>query len=220
MKKIIASIAALLTLTAANALNVTYQNVQVQEGQVITLKPENFEHIEIPGILNRWEARADFAVASPVTLYAEAPNDVIQICGAGSCYTSTKSGDVYVYNQTNVGNFDVETSFSNVDVLPEEVSTVKVKLSSGSDVLNFSVVFDTRVAGVSGIDADSDYVVAGDNQIVYSLSAPATVEVYSLGGAALISAEVDGEGAVDLSTLPAGVYLYRAGAVTGKIAVK
>ena len=85
-----------------------------------------------------------------------------------------------------------------------------------SDMLAFTVKFDTKPAGLETA-VKASY---RNNVLTYSLDAPATLAVYSITGAVALNRTVSGNGSVDFSTLPKGIYVYTLGGKANKVLVK
>ena len=87
------------------------------------------------------------------------------------------------------------------------------------DVLGFYIDVNTTRAGISNIDAT--HVASFRNNVLsYNLQPPATLAVYSITGASVINRTVSGNGTVDFSILPRGIYIYTLGGKATKVLVR
>lgn len=89
-------------------------------------------------------------------------------------------------------------------------------------IYSFTLVFDSNyTAGIDNVAGDGSYVnlVAG-NILEYNVANGTKLDIYSLNGATVIERTVNGHGSLSLDRLAPGVYLYKAGELTGKVLVK
>lgn len=88
-----------------------------------------------------------------------------------------------------------------------------------------TITFSTRsaeeVGGVDNVAVNGEYVrLESGNSLSYNVNGNGRLEVYSILGTRLVDRAVSGNGSLDLSGLGRGVYIYRAGRISGKIVVK
>lgn len=107
------------------------------------------------------------------------------------------------------------------NVIPEKTSvdvTVTVKLRQR---FHFTLVFDGNTAGIDNVEGDGNFVnLAAGNILEYNVPEGTKLDVYSINGATVLERTVNGHGSLSLDRLAPGVYLYKAGALSGKVLVK
>ena len=87
--------------------------------------------------------------------------------------------------------------------------------------INFSNRSAEEVGGVDNVAVNGEFVrLEGGNSLSYSVNGKEHLEVYSILGTRLVDRAISGHGSVDLNGLGRGVYIYRAGRISGKIVVK
>ncbi len=164
--------------------------------------------------------------------------DIKTSCQPGSpvkfCYGICKSPvldngfDVISYTFDLKANkaekLDIEyEDFTAIDqnTVPEKTSvdvTVTVKLRQR---FHFTLVFDGNTAGIDNVAGDGNFVnLAAGNILEYNVPEGTKLDVYSINGATVLERTVNGHGSLSLDRLAPGVYLYKAGALSGKVLVK
>lgn len=224
MKKIFTTLALAFACVAPSfaALTATYDGKAIGYGDVITLSAEDFEEV-LPKYL--YAAEADFDIQTDTkevafSLTADCP--YFQYC-IKQCFDLKLVGDEYTASGTIKPNevLQIHVNFMGVEALPQEAGEMHIILDNGneSDMLAFTVKFDTKPAGVEGLETavKASY---RNNVLTYSLDAPATLAVYSITGAVALNRTVSGNGSVDFSTLPKGIYVYTLGGKANKVLVK
>lgn len=225
MKKIFTTLALAFACVAPSfaALTATYDGKAIEYGDVITLTSENFKE-EIPAFLYVAEAAFDMKTdAKEVSYTVTADCENFQFCYGSNCFDLPKVGDEYTRSGKMTGSTEIQihVNFMGVSALPEATGEMQIILDNGneSDMLAFTVKFDTKPAGVEGLETavKASY---RNNVLTYSLDAPATLAVYSITGAVALNRTVSGNGSVDFSTLPKGIYVYTLGGKANKVLVK
>lgn len=225
MKKIFTTLALAFACVAPSfaALTATYDGKAIEYGDVVTLSAEDFKSA-FPG-MTPFSAEADFDIqtdAKEVAFSLSADCPYFQYC-IKQCFDLKLVGDEYTASGTIKPNevLQIHVNFMGVDALPQEAGEMHIILDNGneSDMLAFTVKFDTKPAGVEGLETavKASY---RNNVLTYSLDAPATLAVYSITGAVALNRTVSGNGSVDFSTLPKGIYVYTLGGKANKVLVK
>ena len=225
MKKIFTTLALAFACVAPSfaALTVTHDGKAIEYGDVVTLSAEDFKS-DFPGKVP-FGAEAIFNMttdAKEVNYTATADCEYFQYCYGVNCYPISKVGDEYTLSGTMPSSTDIQIHvYLSGGVLPEASGEMQVILDNGneSDMLAFTVKFDTKPAGVEGLETavKASY---RNNVLTYSLDAPVTLAVYSITGAVALNRTVSGNGSVDFSTLPKGIYVYTLGGKANKVLVK
>lgn len=195
MKKISTVLAALAVFASAQAaVTVTLADgTPVGNGETITRTASDFNHVVIPDIMDKWEAKVDIEVrgVAPVKVNLEANYDVFMFCPLGeNCYTFFPEGDKFVSEGSLASNsvtIPVDAVFNDVAAVPAQVSTLKCTLTDASgDVFSMNFVFDTTDSGVAEIAGEAE-----------------SYDVYSVAGVRVLK----GAHAEALEQLPAGLYI-------------
>lgn len=145
----------------------------------------------------------------------------INLCAGGQCVSDvsvTKTGVMVSPNQKlnllfdYVGTFPVGTE---IPVVTAELTAVDE--TNPSVKASFTITMDGTQAGVSTVIANDNAFLPVEGGVEYSFNAPTQVAIYSLAGEAMIETSLNGNGTLSTANLPAGIYVYKAGAKSGKI---
>lgn len=231
MRKLLLATALLATMSAmadnAYELVVGADRTPMTDGQTLQMTPER----------NPWTKSKDQLLWEPgifvkanvectVTGSIQTIKGEWQYCFPNSCQQVPEGQTVTTSGKLEAG------SFTNTQIH----TTARIPKNGGYDEIH-KAVFTTTGAGVTytvnletapvapvedGIEETvvaTDYVFCANNVLTYKVAAPAALTVYNIGGQAVASKKVSGEGSLDLN-LPAGLYLYSVGNLSGKIVVK
>lgn len=93
------------------------------------------------------------------------------------------------------------------------------------DPVNITVKFLPKtaeeVASIEAVGAPTHTIgLASPRVLRYNVAPSTRLSIYSLTGARAMSATISGSGTLSLDRLAPGIYIYRAGALTGKLLVK
>lgn len=110
-------------------------------------------------------------------------------------------------------------STTKPNVLSEVSFSVIYRLHT---VYSFTLVFNSNyTAGIDNVAGDGNFVnLAAGNILEYNVPEGTKLDVYSINGATVLERTVNGHGSLSLDRLAPGVYLYKAGALSGKVLVK
>lgn len=225
MKKLYSIITmAVLALSSQAAIQVTCNNQALTNGQEISL---SFQKVDIiPGIMSKYMAEASISISgtSPIKVQAETdqPN-VIQYCQVGgSCGVFGADGIVYTSEMqvtSSPAEFKIDASYNSFPENATGYLSLVISDASNSSI-NIKFKYNTAASGVDAVEMSSDYVRATGRSLIYNFAQPTVVTVYSIAGNTVINASVNGDGQLSLDALHPGIYIYRAGAYTGKILVR
>ncbi|MBD5274179.1 MAG: T9SS type A sorting domain-containing protein [Bacteroides sp.] len=164
---------------------------------------------------------ADFTGSANITANCTS-GQFIQLCAGGQCMRDKKvvktnipmSPGSKLNLQFEYVNDDYElgTEFPVVVTEISAVDTTDPKVSA-----SFTIVMDGKEAGVSTVIANDNAFLPVEGGVEYSFDAPTQVAIYSLAGEAMIETSLNGNGTLSTANLPAGIYVYKAGAKSGKI---
>lgn len=182
----------------------------------------------VPGTLVKWDAGLELVSDRyvEVTVNVESENAMFQFCppAAGNCLTLPAEWKFSV-NANSPEDVGLHTTQPLAGVEGSIIGTVTAyETENPENKITLEVVYVIRPAGESGIanvTAGGDYVrLESGNTLSFNFSDATRLEVYSILGNRLIDRKVSGNGSVSLGNLGRGVYVYRAGRLTGKIVVK
>ena len=228
MKKTITSILAL-----ALAMGMSAQSFKILQGEREITNGESFEvGYSKKGPIVSWESSSIYsAEGGSFTCEVSTASDnwnKLQACCGGVCEGVTG------VNEVLKKTFDLEAG-KTLDMQIHRVSgtlasqsgdlvaNVKIYPTAKPDEAftyspNFVVMSAEDVAGIEDVATNHEYVKVSGGELTYSGNGQ--LGIYTILGNCLKSVYVQGEGAVDITTLPAGIYVYRLGKLSGKFTVK
>lgn len=161
--------------------------------------------------------------SATVTVKAECTTgQSIDLCAGSQCETGQS------VTKTNVkleANTPLATQFEYKHSENEEMPDVVISILSVTPALSTSpaseitVVMDMKSADVSIIESDSDFVYA-DGQLKYYVEGSCNAEIFDMSGKRVYKGTAIGSGAISLSELARGNYIFKVGKKTGKFFVK
>jgi hypothetical protein len=175
--------------------------------------------------------------AVPVIITLEAvknADETISFCGLGTCVTMTggntieqgKDGKTTLGAQTEkdmkleAKAWNLSSSYNSAVKLTAQV------MGDPEDAAYIIVEFAPSTSGIRNVNATTSKVALHGRTLNYNFGTAGsrTLRVYNVSGAAVMSQHLTGAaGTVNLSNLPAGIYLYKvqgAQSVCGKVVVK
>ena len=146
----------------------------------------------------------------------------IQMCAGGECARSkevVKKGiEIKANSKLNlefeyIGEIEGET-------IPEVVTEFEAYDTNYTNTkVSFTLVMNSESSALTVIKNNASFrAVAGG--IEYSLDAPAAVELYSITGRKVLSANLEGNGTLSTASLPKGIYVYTLGDKSGKLYIR
>lgn len=230
MKKLFTSMILLGAAVVASAQNFTvtaFGDQPVKDGDVITC---GFTEV-IPNVIYNFDPELELHVNAAATITvsatAEPKNDLtVQFCGVtGACAplkgTETRSKAFAAGDVENL-RLDISASALTRWNLDGEVLPCTVTITDGVTSMTFTVNFtsvDQNEAGIAPIKAGQSVRVSGKT-LHFEVASPARLTLYTISGQTAYSRAISGQGSLNLSNLPAGVYVYRAGSKTGKVVLR
>lgn len=231
MKKIFTLIIGIACAIAINAqeFTCTVDGKPVENGATVTV---GYEYGRDGASF--WESKPEIYLTASEDIFCSintscVPGTKVKFC-YGVCMDPIREGDF------DVIKYDFDLTAGEAEKLDIEYSDTKafdpnvVPARSSVDVIvsvmlkprfTFTLVFDGNVAGIDNVAGDGSYVnlVAG-NILEYNVANGTKLDIYSLNGSTVIERTVNGHGSLSLDRLAPGVYLYKAGELTGKVLVK
>ena len=243
MNKIFTSILALacLGVADASAVTLTCDGQQVKDGDEITIG------YTAVGPLAQWEPNFT-ATGTPgsnlVVSVSATPADLqkfFQDCSFGVCKEAPRTTVYHWGTEEEMlqgGNVDFTSYPVHLEIHRQTDLLDKVKNQGDLQgvltvyeennpddkvtvTINFLVKPAEEVGALDNVAANGEYVrLESGNTLSYNLNGNTHIEVYSILGTRMIDRHVSGHGSLSLSGLGRGVYIYRAGKLSGKVVVK
>lgn len=162
-----------------------------------------------------------------VTITAEClSGENIQLCAGGQCVSGKK---VVKENINMAADKKVLLQFEYMDMnwdpttpIPTDVTAEisAVDTAYPETAVSFTIVMNPKNSAVKEVFLNDKAFRAVKDGIEYTFDAPAAVAIYNLKGEAVVKTTLNGRGTLSTSSLPAGIYVYKAGAKTGKIYIR
>ncbi len=233
MNKFLTSVILMAGCSAA----MSAQSFTLQKGEEGTVTYNNGDRITVPytsqdwggGFISyKWDSElflhANSTCIAQLTVYSEC-NDV-QVCGGGNCITTGSQPDNTVKKTISLEkgkdlNMQIEI-ISMTGTMPFDTpQEATVTCTADGQTVEVTLVFvpeeNTALTDITGSAAD--FIAVSGRTLDYAFSSPVTLTVYTIAGRAALTHRLSGSGSLSLATLPAGVYIYRAGTRTGKFIV-
>lgn len=159
-----------------------------------------------------------------VTAYAPSGHK-IQFCGLEpSCHnfdlvpgTVTRSN---IYSEGT--NVPMQLDIINGDIVEPVNATLKI--TDGTETVNITVTFvgesQEELSSISNVAAKGTTISVQGRTLNFNTDATSDLTLYTISGQAAVTRRISGRGSLNLSNLPAGVYIYRAGKKTGKLILR
>ncbi len=232
MKKLFTS----LTLFGAAVFGVSAQNFTVTgvddvayaDGDVVNV---GYTPSVVPGRYN-WDPelvvhvnQATSAITgnSKFTVSVSANVDgKIQFCGLdGQCQMVTTAG-VSKTGSYMAGSFiPLIIDIANERQMPAEPYVAKVTVTDGVETVNLTVSFNPEPqAGLATAEVAGSSIRVSNRTLHYTVDGTEGLTLYNISGRSVVNRTVSGTGSINLSGVPAGIYVYRFGALTGKVLVR
>ena len=165
-------------------------------------------------------------ITASVTVISKS-NYPVQLCIGGQCEAAeevSKTVTLEAGNKTDL-LLDCSVFFDKGEAmdLPYIETTLEAYYTDSPADKTTIYLKMGSAAGVDGVVAEMSSIGACCNGINYSMTTNTVITVSDLNGRTVVSRNVNGNGRIDLNTLPAGVYVYNAeGAIkaSGKILIK
>lgn len=187
--------------------------------------------------LYNWDAELNiqFNYAMSGFVYEVTPTATVQTCpefpgtAPGTCFIAPANETKVIDNFKSVdfsegAKCSLGLHLVDQDEIPEEVIVVNVRAyedgweDEAIDVtVNFGL-FDQ--ASITVEKVNDTYVRPSGKNLNYNLDKAVTLKVYDMTGRQVLATSVSGNGSVSLASLPQGIYLYRAGTITGKAMIR
>lgn len=227
MKRFLLMLAAAAALSAqAVTLTFTVNGQKVTPGSTVYFEDyvaddlgDGYWYIEMnPNV----KLTSDF-FTNKVSVTAECTSgQAIQMCAGGAC---VKSESVTKSNLTLRKDTPLDLMFEYLNEEYEgatvpDVITKFTAINDNDAPVEFTLVMGPSAAGIESVAADKSAIKVVRGAIAYNFPQPAAFTLYSITGQQVMSATLNGQGTLTTSHLPAGIYVFTAGAKSGKIIVK
>lgn len=158
-----------------------------------------------------------------LTVTADAPaGNKISFCGiSGQCVmlTGTPETRSNVYNTGDKVPMQLDITNGNV----VEPVNATLKITDGQETVNITVTFVGEAQeelAINTVAAKGVQISATGRTLRFVADNATDITLYTISGQSAVSRRISGSGSLNLSHLPAGVYIYRAGNKTGKIILR
>ncbi|MDE6535267.1 MAG: T9SS type A sorting domain-containing protein [Muribaculaceae bacterium] len=225
MKKIFTSLFLMATALVATAQNFTVTafggSKTLKDGDVIECGYEEglFGNAWDPAII----VTCNKNLTLTVTADAEKPAEgAVQFCGlTGQCQrlNGTPETRSNVYNTGDKVPMQLDIVNGNV----VEPVNATLKITDGQETVNITVTFvgePQEELAISSVSAKGVQISATGRTLRFVADNATDITLYTISGQSAVSRRISGTGSLNLSHLPAGVYIYRAGNKTGKIILR
>lgn len=223
MNKIFTSILMLGAAFAASAQNFTVSSVDgpVANGAVLTSGYVYNAEWEMydwdPELTIHANKAGNYTVSATAS-----ESGIVQFCGfTGQCSilkpSVSRSGAIAAGQDMNM-QLDIKGMYE----LLEKPVALEVTVTDGSETIKFTVNFVNveHQAGLSAPSKAAGSLRFSGRTLNFSVENAATFTLYNISGRQVMSRALAGTGSVNLSAIPAGVYVYRCGTATGKVIIK
>lgn len=227
MKKIFTSLFLMATAMIATAQNFTVTAFNgtktLKDGDVIECGYEE----PFPGWI-QWDPTIVVTCNKNLTLTVTADAEpiaegAIQICGiSGLCQrlngTPETRSNVYNAGDKVPMQLDIQNGGNVV-----EPANATLKITDGTETVNITVTFvgePQEELAISSVAAKGTQIRVNGRTLHFTADNAANLTLYTISGQSAISRRISGTGSINLTNLPAGVYIYRAGNKTGKIILR
>lgn len=149
----------------------------------------------------------------------------VQFCLGGSCERNPKiikTGVKVPANEPQNTQFEFGGSTYSADELPPKDVKVDITMQytgKPETAVSLHFEFNKDLSSVTMVQDDVK-IVATPGEVRYNTAEKAVLNLYTMGGQLAAKATVHGNGAINTSNLPKGVYIYTLGNKSGKLIVK
>lgn len=227
MKKIYLFVLGVLLASGASARELTFYmgDVPVQNGTTVAsdaLEVEDYGDYKEVKMDPHLYLGSDIFTSDVEIKVTCLTGQYVQLCAGGNCMKGTaitkskvkiNAGQLLPLQYDFVGELDADEPVPTVTSLIEAVDTKHPETAR-----SFTITMGGN-ASLSVVEIKSEFTVTSSG-IVYNLDAPVQLSLYNITGKQVLSAALSGAGIVDASSLPQGVYVYKAGKHTGKMIIK
>ena len=225
MKKIFTSLFLMATALMASAQNFTVTAFDgtktLKDGDVIECGYEEglFGYNWDPSIVVTCNKNLTLTVTADAEMPAEG---AVQFCGlTGQCQRLNGPPDVRT-NAYNAGD-KVPMQLDIIGGNVVEPVNATLQITDGQETVKITVTFvgePQEELAISSVAAKGLQVSVNGRSLNFISDNSAELTLYTISGQSAVSRRISGSGSLNLSHLPAGVYIYRAGNKTGKIILR
>lgn len=226
MKKIFTSMLLMAVAAVASAQNFTvtaFNGTQtLKDGDVIEC---GYEEDDFFG--QNWDPAIEVLCNKNLTLTvtadAEKPaQGAVQFCGlTGSC--QRLNGIPEVRSNTYSKGDKVPMALDITSGFIVEPVNATLKITDGTETVNITVTFvaeSQEELKIANVAAGGINLSLKGRTLNFNTDSAIDLTLYTISGQSAISRRISGHGSVNLTNLPSGVYIYRAGKKTGKFILR
>lgn len=232
MKKIYAFIAAAIVAGSASAqtVNFTRNNEVIENGSTFEFTDVKIEDWSEYGLGYVFKFDPEIYITTTadtkVDVVAECTTgQTINLCCGGNCVngkTVTKSDIQLTASKPLNTKFDYEGTVMDLANIPSLVSTDLTVYKAGTKtaLTSITVVFKYGENGVAAVITNDKSFSFANGAINYTVEGNTNAALYNAEGKCVLNTEVNGQGSISTTGIPAGIYIYRLGNKTGKIFIR
>ena len=158
-----------------------------------------------------------------VTADAEKPAEgAVQFCGlTGQCQRLNGTPETRSNIYTAGSKVPMQLDIVGGNVVEPVNATLKI--TDGQETVNITITFvgePQEELAISSVAAKGVQIRATGRTIQFTADNATDLTLYTISGQSAVSRRISGSGSLNLTHLPAGVYIYRAGNKTGKIILR
>ncbi len=156
-----------------------------------------------------------------VTVKASEPG-VVQFCGLSTECTFVGSEPATHTRSYKEGQtFPLSIEIYDLATIPASDIVATVKITDGTETVNLTVNFlTTEASSIREVSDGLDEVSFSGRTMNFSVASAAKFSLFNISGRAMVDRTLSGAGSLNFSNIPAGLYIYRLGAKTGKVLLK
>ncbi len=163
-------------------------------------------------------------ITAEMATESQASTRFIQMCCGGACMIGSdkvvKSGISLTANSAMPLEF--ETSYWDDEPQTPTIITDIFVCPAGSNekLAAITVITSAGDGAVSVFEIDNTLVTFSNGELKYEVASPCTLALYDTDGKLFVEKAVTGNGSIDATGIPAGVYVYTLGNKSGKVVVR
>lgn len=147
---------------------------------------------------------------------------VVQFCGLSTECTFVGSEPAthsksYRLNQT----FPLSIEIFGRQTLPATPTSATVVITDGVETVNLTINFlNDEAASINEVAGNENEIAFSGRTMHFSVASAVKFSLFNISGRAMVDRTLSGSGSLNFSNMPAGLYIYRLGAKTGKVLLK
>ena len=234
MKKLYSLFAAIICAASLSAQNmaVTIDGHSIANGSTYEkyYAEEELDDMDVYGLYPKFILTSKVNGNCDATLVSVDKADDVAFCfngceflNAGNNYSFTHSGKVVRKGEEHDLGIHVQHDNKWTENYTRELNLTLVQKGETFTCKIILGVDPEKAAGINGVGSKKPVSFA-NNTLTFNIVSAATLSLYSVTGTEVLKKDISTAGSISLSTLPKGVYIYKANGAsktyTGKVVVK